>query len=46
MGIDKQSDRHKSIWKNAMKINTRTVQDYKTWLGLQTGMMLAGTKSN
>ena len=29
-----------------MKMRARTVRGYKTWLGMQTGLMLAGTKSN
>jgi hypothetical protein len=28
-----------------MKIRARTVRGYKTWLGMQTGLMLADTKS-
>jgi transposase-like protein/DNA-directed RNA polymerase subunit RPC12/RpoP len=29
-----------------MKMRARTVRGYKTWPGMQTGLMLAGTKSN
>jgi hypothetical protein len=29
-----------------MKMRARTVQGYKSWPGMQTGLMLAGTKSN
>jgi len=29
-----------------MKMRARTVRGYKTWLGMQTGLMLAGTKNN
>ena len=29
-----------------MKMRARTVRGYKTWSGMQTGLMLAGTKSN
>jgi transposase-like protein len=28
-----------------MKMRARTVRGYKTWLGMQTGLMLAGTRS-
>jgi transposase-like protein len=29
-----------------MKMRARTVRGYKSWLGMQTGLMLAGTRSN
>ena len=29
-----------------MKIRTRTVYGYQTWPGIQTGLMLAGTKND
>ena len=29
-----------------MKMRARTVRGYKTWSGMQTGLMLAGTQSN
>jgi transposase-like protein len=29
-----------------MKMRARTLRGYKTWLGMQTGLILAGTKSN
>jgi hypothetical protein len=29
-----------------MKMRARTVRGYKTWPGMQTGLMLAGTKTN
>ncbi|HEX7567407.1 MAG TPA: hypothetical protein VF355_02450 [Anaerolineaceae bacterium] len=29
-----------------VKMRDRTVRGYKTWPGMQTGLMLAGTKSN
>ncbi len=29
-----------------MKMRARTVRGYKTWSGMQTGLMLAGTKSD
>jgi ABC-type iron transport system FetAB permease component len=29
-----------------MKMRARTVRGYKTWPGMQTGLMLAGTSSD
>jgi hypothetical protein len=29
-----------------MKMRTRTVRGYKSWAGMQTGLMLAGTTAN
>jgi hypothetical protein len=29
-----------------MKMRARTVRGYKTWPGMQTGLMLAGTQSD